>query len=255
MVMPALEHLVAHLRDRRSHVVDAVAGHVDDLAEAAIARRVEQRLGELQRAVDRGARRAPIGRARDLAGDRIGRFRAVDQPPRHQDRLVVQAGPLEIGDRDLAMRAGAQRLQEFARGERRPHSPRAAAPALPGPWSSRRRRRCTSSTSTGMASGRLSAKRGAGGGHSRRSRRRARSAPTAARTPIEIRHVRARIAVLPALAHGDACARARARRRNADVIRPPPATNKARRTCRADRPDTAAWSSARRSRARSARWA
>ena len=108
---------------------------------AAIARRVEQRLGELQRAVDRGARCAPIGRARDLARDRVGELRAVDQPPRHQDGLVVQAGPFEIGDRDLAVRAGAQRGEEFARGQRRPHSLRAAAPALPGPSSSRRRRR------------------------------------------------------------------------------------------------------------------
>ena len=85
---------------------------------AAIAGRVEQRLGELQRAVDRGARRAPVGRARDLARDRVGRLRAFDQPPRHQDRLVEQAGPFEIGHRDLAVRAGAQRLQELARGQR-----------------------------------------------------------------------------------------------------------------------------------------
>ena len=78
---------------------------------------VEQRLGEQQRAGDRGARGAAVRRAGDLAGERVGGFRPVDQPPRHDDLLVVRAGPFEIGDRDLAVHAAAERLHEFARGD------------------------------------------------------------------------------------------------------------------------------------------
>ena len=112
------EHVVAHRHHQRPVIVGAVAGHVDHAAQAAIAAVVEQRLGEAQRAGNRGARGAPIGRARDLGGDRVGRFRPVDQPPRHDDLLVVLAGPFEIGDGDLAVGALAQRVQEFARGQR-----------------------------------------------------------------------------------------------------------------------------------------
>jgi hypothetical protein len=43
---------------------------------------------------------------------------AFDQPPRHDDFLIELTGPLEIGHRDLAVGALAQRLHEFARGQR-----------------------------------------------------------------------------------------------------------------------------------------
>jgi hypothetical protein len=80
----------------------------------AIAARIEQGLGELQRPEDRGARRAPVGRALDLVRHRRSRFRTVDQPPWQDDLLVVHAGPFEARNRYPAMAAVAQRLQEFA---------------------------------------------------------------------------------------------------------------------------------------------
>ena len=106
-------------RHQRAVVVDAVAGHVDHPADAAIAAALEQRRGEQQRARDRGARGARVARAADVGGKAIGRFRPVDQPPRHDDLLVVHAGPFEIGHGDAAVHALLQRLQEFARRERR----------------------------------------------------------------------------------------------------------------------------------------
>src|SRR5215216_1393415 len=81
-------HVVAHHRHERPAVVGAVARYVDNLAHAIIAAGVEQRFGELQRARDRSARRAPIGRTRDLIGESAGRFRSVDQPPGYDDFLV-----------------------------------------------------------------------------------------------------------------------------------------------------------------------
>ncbi len=118
MVMPGRQHVFAHHRDRRARIVGAVARHIDDASDAIEAGRVEQRLGELQRARDRGARGAPIGRARDVVGDAVGSLRPVDQPPRHDDLLIERAGPFEIGHRHLGVDAAPQRLHEFARRQR-----------------------------------------------------------------------------------------------------------------------------------------
>jgi hypothetical protein len=42
----------------------------------------------LQSPENRGPRRAPIGGALDLIGNRFGGFRAIDQPPWQNDSLV-----------------------------------------------------------------------------------------------------------------------------------------------------------------------
>ena len=94
-------------------VVRAVAGNIDHAPHAAMRVLVEQRHGEIDRARDRGARRPADRRLHDLVGDGVGRFGPVDQPPRNDDLLVGGCRPLEIGHRDLAVRAGLQRLQEF----------------------------------------------------------------------------------------------------------------------------------------------
>ena len=39
-----------------------------------------------------------------FGGNRVGRFRPIDQPPRHDDLLIGLASPLKIGDGDLAIR-------------------------------------------------------------------------------------------------------------------------------------------------------
>src|SRR5256885_5393009 len=59
---------------------------------------------------DRGAWGAPVGRARDFVGYRIGRLRTVDQPPGHDDLLVVKAGPFKVshGDRSEERRVGKE---------------------------------------------------------------------------------------------------------------------------------------------------
>ena len=88
------------------------------LAQALIAARREQRLPEHQPARDRGARGTPVWRGGKLGGDRVCRFRHVDQPPRQQDFLVADIGPFEIGDGDAAVGAEFQRLHEFARHQR-----------------------------------------------------------------------------------------------------------------------------------------
>ena len=64
---------------------------------------------------DRGARRPADRRLQDFVGDRVRRFRTVDHPPGNDDLLVVRRRPFEIGHRNLAGRAGFQRLQEFLR--------------------------------------------------------------------------------------------------------------------------------------------
>ena len=109
---------VARRHHGRAGIVGAVAGDVDDAAQAAIAAGVEQRLGEGKPARDRGARGAPVRRARELVSDCVGGLRPVDQPPRHQDLLVELARPLEIHDGDLAVCTLAQRGEEFLRAQR-----------------------------------------------------------------------------------------------------------------------------------------
>ena len=74
---------------------------------------VEQRHREIDRARNRGARRPADRRLHDFIGDGIRRFRALDHPPRDDDLLVGGSRPLEIGHRDLAVRAALQRLQEL----------------------------------------------------------------------------------------------------------------------------------------------
>src|SRR5665213_1423240 len=57
---------------------------------------------------------APYRRAGNFGCDCIGRFRAFDKPPRHDDFLVGLSRPFEVGDGDLAVGALAQRTHEFA---------------------------------------------------------------------------------------------------------------------------------------------
>ncbi len=61
------QRAIARDRDQRAGIVGAVAGDIDDAAQAAIAAVLEQLLGESDRARNRGARRAAERRARDLA--------------------------------------------------------------------------------------------------------------------------------------------------------------------------------------------
>src|SRR5271163_4456121 len=61
------------------HIIGAVTRHVGNAAQAAIAARVEQRLGKLQSPENRGPWRAPIGGALDLIGNRFGGFRAIEE--------------------------------------------------------------------------------------------------------------------------------------------------------------------------------
>ena len=99
-------------------IVGAVAGNIDHAADAAETAILEQLRAEFDRAGNRRARRASIRRRRDLADERIRRFRPLDQPPRHDHAPLAIAGPFEIGDGDLAVDALAQGLQEFARSQR-----------------------------------------------------------------------------------------------------------------------------------------
>src|SRR6266550_407450 len=110
-----LQYLVAHQRDRRAHVVDAIARYVDHAAQAVEAGGVEQGFCELERAEDRGAWRPAVGGTLDLLGSPLGALDAVDQAPRHDDLLVVETGPFEIGHCNTAVRTAPQRRHEFAR--------------------------------------------------------------------------------------------------------------------------------------------
>ena len=94
MVMPAASTSSRVGTTSGAGIVGAVARHIDDAAQPAIAAVVEQRLGKTQRAGNRGARGTPIRRARNFGGDRVGRFRPFDQPPRHDDLLVELARPI-----------------------------------------------------------------------------------------------------------------------------------------------------------------
>ena len=90
---PLLQHLVAHDRNRRALIVDAVAGHIDHPPQARGSRTLEQRLRKLERAGDRGSVGAPVRRVGDLVGEGARGCRAVDHPPRHDDALVSSARP------------------------------------------------------------------------------------------------------------------------------------------------------------------
>jgi hypothetical protein len=72
----------------------------------------------MQRAGNRGARGAAIWRARNLTGHGIGRLRPFDQPPRHDDLLVVCSGPLDIDDGNLAVGALTQGAEKFGGRQR-----------------------------------------------------------------------------------------------------------------------------------------
>src|SRR5580700_495284 len=87
------QRLVARDRDGRAVVVGAVAGNVDDAAQALIRTVFEQRHGEIDRARDRGARGAADRRLQDLGGDGVSAFRAVDHAPGDDDLLVAGGGP------------------------------------------------------------------------------------------------------------------------------------------------------------------
>ena len=97
----------------RAVVVRAVAGNIDHAPQAPMRVLVEQRHGEIDRARDRGARRAADRGLHDFSGDGVRRLGPVDQAPRDDDFLVGGGRPLEIGHRDLAVRAVLQRLQKF----------------------------------------------------------------------------------------------------------------------------------------------
>ena len=75
----------------------------------------KQRRCEQQRAGNRRAIGAAQRRSSDLIGDRTRRRSAIDNPPGHDDALVLHAGPFEIGDGDLAMHALLQRVEKFRR--------------------------------------------------------------------------------------------------------------------------------------------
>ena len=79
---------------------------------------LEQARAEQQRARNRGAIRAAIGRAGDFRGDRLRAGKAIDQPPRQQDFLIVGIGPFEVSHRDARVNAGLERGEEFRRGQR-----------------------------------------------------------------------------------------------------------------------------------------
>ena len=113
MMMPFSSAASRAERDRRAVVVGTVAGNIDDAPQAAMRILVEQRHREIDRARDRGARRPADRRLHDLGGDGIGGFRAVDHPPGNDDLLVARGRPFEIGHRNLAVRAGLQRLQKL----------------------------------------------------------------------------------------------------------------------------------------------
>ena len=113
MVMPFSSAASRATGDRRAVVVGAVAGNIDDAAQAPMRIFLEQRHREIDRARDRGARRPADRGFHDFGGNRVRRFRSVDHPPGNDDLLVARCRPLEIGHRNLAVRAGLQRLQKF----------------------------------------------------------------------------------------------------------------------------------------------
>src|SRR5438046_1840688 len=99
-----LPHRSCH---KRSPMVQEMRG----AADAAKAAAVEQRRRKQQRAGNRRARGTGVARAADIGGKAVGRFRTIDQPPRHDDLLMMRAGPFEIGHGDAAVHALLQRLK------------------------------------------------------------------------------------------------------------------------------------------------
>ena len=79
---------------------------------------VEQRHGEVDRTRNRGTRRAADRGLHDFIGDGICRLGPIDHAPGDDDLLVGGCRPFEIGDRDPAVRAALQRLQEFLGDDR-----------------------------------------------------------------------------------------------------------------------------------------
>ena len=98
-------------------IVGAVAGNIDHPPDTAIAAIVEKPGAELDRTRNRGARRAPVGRRRQLADKGVGAFRSLDHAPGDDHLLLVIARPFQIRDRDLADHALAHGIEKFARGE------------------------------------------------------------------------------------------------------------------------------------------
>src|SRR5262249_43143648 len=109
---------LARWDDERALVVGAVAGDVDDAADAAVPAVLEKARAKQQRAGNRSTIGAAIRCTGYFRGDRLRAREPVDQPPRQQDFLIVGIGPFEVGQGDAGVDAGFERDQEFRRDQR-----------------------------------------------------------------------------------------------------------------------------------------
>ena len=113
------EHIIPNQRHRRATVVGAIAGYIDDTTNAMITASLKQQFGKLKCACNRSTWTSTVRLACDLVGYRVGCFRTIDQPPRHNNLLIVGSCPLEISYRYLAVCALPQRLHKLPRSEAR----------------------------------------------------------------------------------------------------------------------------------------
>ena len=103
---------IARNLHRNSLIVGAVARNIDGLT-ALIAIAIEQSRGIDQRSGDRRPIVRFDRRCGELVGEGKGGLCAIDQRPGDDNALKALAGPFDIGDRNLPMRAGLDRLDDL----------------------------------------------------------------------------------------------------------------------------------------------
>ena len=111
------EHFVAHLRDVAAGIVGAVARHIDGAAHALEGSALELGHGEFEPGADRRAIRERARQFEHLIADLARRGRVADDRPVDDQLERACARPFDEADRDLAVRAGPDRLDHARIGQ------------------------------------------------------------------------------------------------------------------------------------------
>ena len=119
MTAPALTAASRASATAAALVAGAVAGDVDHLAVGLDPAFGEKPHGEIERRADRRAAEEGARRSEQRGGEfrRVGRI--AQHRPVDDDRLLALARPFDIGERDRAMRARADRLHQLVADDRR----------------------------------------------------------------------------------------------------------------------------------------
>src|SRR4029079_10442548 len=99
-------------------VIGAISGHVDRATLAVDAADRKRAGGVIQRARDGGAALAADRGALEVVGKRQRILLVANHTPRQDDQLIEGARPLDVGDCNLAVWPGCDRLQHVRVAER-----------------------------------------------------------------------------------------------------------------------------------------